>query len=242
MIWTVHAVLLHILLFEMQGMTNAWFLCGRVLLCIWTPGMSVSRLACKSTSKYPQCVLTVCVSVLYVPWRMCQDPRCSCLEVLWCKLALAHRAMRGHQPASLPPTELGCSIPTRQPEQWVEPMAVWLVWLGGKWKPLSRLFSLPHPNAKHRREVIWIAKAALATLIWHWTISIGGCAFCACWFCFVLSCVLKWASLSTVTPSMGRRSTGWVPQCSWLVIFAKKKKKCEWKKPFRSFTATTEDE
>lgn len=39
-------------------------------------------------------------------------------------------------------------FPMHQPEQWVEPMPAWLVWLGGKWKPLSRFFSLPHPNAK----------------------------------------------------------------------------------------------
>lgn len=39
-------------------------------------------------------------------------------------------------------------FPMHQPEQWVEPMLAWLVWLGGKWKPLSRFFSLPHPNAK----------------------------------------------------------------------------------------------
>lgn len=111
-------------------------------------------------------------------------------------------------------------FPMHQQEQWVEPMLVWLVWLGGKWKPLSWFFSLPHPNAKHRREVIWIAKAALAMLIWHWTISIGGW-LSTCWLCFVLSCVLKWASLSTVTLSVGRCSTGWVPQCSSLVILVK---------------------
>lgn len=128
-------------------------------------------------------------------------------------------------------------FPMCQPEQPVEPMLLWLVWLGGKWKPLSRFFSLSHPNAKHRREVIWIAKAALAMLIWHWTISIGDW-LSTCWFCFVLSCVLKWASLSTVTVSMGWCSTGWVPWCQRLVILVKRKSDSY--KPFCSFSAMTE--
>lgn len=143
-------------------------------------------------------------------------------EAVWRKLALEHRNDAGS--IDLLHCHLQCwaaVFPVRQPEQWVEPMLVWLVWLGGKWKPLSRFFfSLPHPNAKHRREVIWIAKAPPAMLIWHWTISIGGW-LSTCWFCFVLSCVLKWASLSAVTLSMGWCSAGRVPWRSGLVILVK---------------------
>lgn len=108
-------------------------------------------------------------------------------------------------------------FPMHQPEQWVEPMLVWLDWLGGKWKPLSRFFSLLHPHAKQRREVIWIAKAALAMHIWHWTISIWGC-LSTCWLCFVLSCVLKWVPFSTVTLLVGWCSTGWVLWCRGFVF------------------------
>lgn len=168
----------------------------------------------KHFQMYAHRVFTVCVSALSVLWRICQDPAlrlcgenwhtgwCGGIDLLRCHLQCWAAVFSMHQP-----------------EQWVEPMLVWLVWLGGKWKPLSRFFSLPHPNAKHRREVIWIAKAALAMLIWHWTILIR---LYTCWLCFVLSCVLKWASLSTVTLSVGWCSTGWVPWWSGLVILVKK--------------------
>ncbi len=207
------------------------FVCVQCL-CIWRLVMSLHRLACKSASKMiAHCVFTVCVSALYVLWQICQDPAlrlcgenwhtgwCGGIDLLHCHLQCWAAVFSMHQP-----------------EQWVEPMLVWLVWLGGKWKPLSRFFSLPHPNAKHRREVIWIAKAALAMLIWHWTISIRVWLY-TCWLCFVLSCVLKWASLSTVTLSAGRCSTGWVPWWSGLVILVKKK--CYSDKPFHSFSSIT---
>lgn len=148
------------------------------------------------SNSLPNINLPKCVSVLFL-YAVTNSLR-YCSEVVCWKLALAHRLMLGYQPAPLPPTVQGCSIPMSQPEQWVEPVAVWLVWLGGKWKPLSRFFSLPNPNAKHRREVIWIAKAALAVDSLDQRLG-----FFACWFCFVLSCVLKWASLLTVTLSVG---------------------------------------
>lgn len=147
-------------------------LCGRMFLCICRLVMSLHTLVFKFTSKHK-------------PRQMCECSFFICCDkfsalLLWgcvLKTGSGTRLMLGYQPAPLPPTVQGCSIPMSQPEQWVEPVAVWLVWLGGKWKPLSRFFSLPNPNAKHRRVVIWIAKAALAMLIWHWTVSIRGWAF-----------------------------------------------------------------
>lgn len=127
-------------------------------LCIWPLVMSLHRLAWIST----HVILLACS--LYV-WACCDRSArilCACAlrlcgenwqwETWWCGgIDLLH-------------CHLQCWVavfPMHQPEQWVEPMLVWLVWLGGKWKPLSRFFSLSHPNAKHRREVIWIAKAEL---------------------------------------------------------------------------------
>lgn len=89
-------------------------------------------------------------------------------------------------------------FPMHPPEQWVEPMVVWLVWLGGKWKPLSRVSFCCILMQSAGEEAIWIAKTAPAMLIWHWTVSIGGC-LSTCWLCFVFSHVLKWASLSAAT-------------------------------------------
>lgn len=140
------------------------------------------------SNSLPNINLPKCVSVLFL--YVVTNSLRYCSEVVCWKLALAHGLMLGYQPAPLPPTVQGCSIPMSQPEQWVEPVAVWLVWLGGKWKPLSRFFSLPNPNAKHRREVIWIAKAALAMLIWQWTVSIRGWAFLRA--DFVLFCHVSW--------------------------------------------------
>lgn len=52
--------------------------------------------------------------------------------------------------------------------------AVWLVWLGGKWRTSSRFFSLPYPDTKH------------STVHWCWTMSVWGWLR-TCSFCFVLS-------------------------------------------------------
>lgn len=104
-------------------------------------------------------------------------------------------------------------LPIYESEPEVEPILVWLVWLGSKWIPL-RFFSVLHPNAKHQWTTIWIAKAAMATLIWHWTTAIAAC-LSICWLCVVMT----WNEASFLAVKLWCYA-GLVPWCGrfWMLL------------------------
>lgn len=186
----LHSFLLHIVLTNKPFLWRNWHMHGVMLMHLALPNVH---------SPHVYCICECCCFLCAV--RNFQ--RSSALLPCGSDGESWHRhtgPSSRHRRSDLLHCHLRCRaavFPMRQPEQWVEPMLVWLVWLGGKWKPLSR-FSLCCIIMQSTGEVIWIAKAALAMLIWHRTILIAGW-LSTCWFCFVLSCVLKWASLSTVT-------------------------------------------
>lgn len=78
------------------------------------------------------------------------------------------------------------AFPMCQSEQWVEPMLVWLVWLGGKWKPLSSFFFLCRIHMQSTVERWFVLLKPRRWCSFGAGQSQSEAGFSTCWFCFVL--------------------------------------------------------
>lgn len=152
--------------------------------------------------KIPQVMVFFCTGSvryhLHLPVCGCVYVSGVCMHVYLCTmlqwvslplpLVMYQRLARGHRrvavvvlvgPDRLPPMVSGPAVFSMPHSvQRVEPMLVWLIWLGGKWKSLTSLRRL---LVQGTGEVIWIA------MVCSWTNSLPGC--------FVYMLISEWVVL-----------------------------------------------